>query len=1056
MKVRKLRDYRQLLIATTAIGWAVSAPLVATHNAAAQEVEITEAQTTPAATGTIDGGAPADILITETGAVQVTGGAAVVVNSDNKVTNDGNVSSEAESGAIGILIDTGETDPVTITGDVLSTGAITIIVPQSGDDPVSGSDNYGILVSGEGSFVGGITTSDISSILVPGDNSAAIAIRSDMVGDLSTDGTITVTGINSRGISVESGFLGDILNRGNINSAEADSIGIFLGGDVTGSFVNAGAITIGSPQRFDSNGELVLAIPGEAAVKISGDLTGGFVNDRFTEALDDGDDDPDNDIVVEFIGQLNTVASGNAILVTPDADAARNITLGTAGIDANAFAIINRGAISTAGTNIGQDATAVRIQGLTIGELTFTTMLDGGFLNSVGSTLVVTSVDAQAVAISIGADATVPIIRNDGTLSAQSLESQDDDLIADLEGGPFGGDAIGILIEEGATVDQIINTSIITSVASGTASSSYAILDLSGTVTRLINTGSIAANIENDSSGRLVAIDLSASTQSILFHNSGIIFGDVLLGSGDDEAQLAGGSITGLLDLGGGSNHIFLTGNAVFSGSIMGENINLVTSGTSRFEINEMNTANVTDATFGSGTTLSVLIDAAGGNVGNLVATGTVTFEAGSMVLPQLVSFLPQTTTVTIVQAGQVILEEGAVIDFMSPSVIFDVDFDITDTNIDLTLTRKSAQDLELLGSTGVVFDASFEALSLDDELGGIVANLESREEVEDIFDQLAPVANGATRQIAILGQGASFGAISRRTAGLRSLVDGPVSGIQSRNGFWVQEYGTLFEQQARGDDAGFDGGAFGIAGGIDTQVLGLDALGISVMQTFAEATEKDSLDEEVFVSSTTLGVYSSLSIGDFYVDAAAGYALNRYESERVIMFGEIERHSLGNWRGHTVMGNVAAGYKLTMRKFFIAPSVTASYLRLSENSYAERDGGAGVDLAFESRTQQSLVATAGATLGFRENLGENFFDFQIRGNVARELKNDAPVINASFAAAGERFTVNGPGFDKQYYQAGAGIGFSSDISTFTLDYDMERKDGFVAHVAAFTFRMRF
>lgn len=1072
MSDRKLPEPVRLLCLTAALSFPLAAFLLMPREAAAQEVVISDARTTTITTGAADNGNPGDILIDETGAVDVDGGAAVVVNSDNSVTNSGSITSDGETGAIGIhaitnrtdagsgdeILDpvTGAPEPIDVTGDILNDSALLITVPQPDEGAVAGTGNFGILVSGEGRFIGTIEASENSSIVVQGDQSAGIAIKSEMLGDLDVKGLIDVRGVESNGISIENTLTGNITSNARITALGQGGIGISLGADVNGSLVNSGAITAGTDATFDADGNAIDAVSGKATVMISGNLTGGFLNDRFDTVVDDGDDDPSNDVTVTTTGSLTNVGGGPALLVSPDPVAARDIQIGVFGTGDDAFGIINRGTMATAGTNIGQATTTIRIEGLMVDGVMHSTTLEGGFLNATLGLVSAAATDADAVGISIGAGAIVPLLRSDGNISITTSESQDEDIFPDLEGGPFGGDAFGIVIDEGASVTEIQINGTVTSTAAGPESSAFGIVDRSGTVNRFLNTGSILPTIEDDSSGRRVAVDFSASSQSISFENSGTILGEILLGSGNDTISLTGGLVNGNIDFGTGFNNLFLSGSAEFVGSFTGSNVNLTTSGSSRFAIGTETTLLLDNATFGSGTIFSVLIDAVTGNFGSLVANGTVTFEQGSRIVPQLISILPSSQTFTIVNAGSLILEAGAEIDFSLSSFLFDVDINVTATSIDLILTRKTAQQLGLSTNLGGFFEASLDALSLDAELGGLISNVETLDELEDIFGQLVPVANGATRQLAILTQSASLGAISRRLASLRGILSGEATLGSGNSAFWIQEIGSIFDQGARGDDAGFDGGFLGIAVGVDTRFAGLDAIGFSVVQTFAELEETNSNDETMVASTTQFNLYSALSFGGFFMDVVGGISLNRYESERVIMFDDLVRRSLGDWRGLQYAGNATLGFGLEFGRFSFVPVVSVSYLKLTEKSYTETDGGEGVDLAFERQKNESLVVTAGATLGVSAEMGDGLFQFGIRGNLARELKNDAPGITAGLAAAGALFSVTGPEFDNQYLQFGAGIGFVSTDSALVFDYDMERKGDFTAHIAAFTFRMRF
>ena len=1030
--------------------------------ALAQEVEVTDTRNDRVITGGADSGSPANVTITDTGTIQISDGAAIIVNSNNNVTNSGALMVDADSGAIGIHINTNATDPltgdeiaggggVTITSTIINNSVITITAPNI-SDTMPGGPNYGILLSGEGKLVGDITFGTSGSVNVAGADSAAVALRSEMVGNLTLKGALNVSGERSTGLLIERKFTGNIVNRAQIVANNVDGTGIFLGGDVSGSFINSGTVAVGTSATLDIFNQRVDGLPGKGAVFVHGNIAGGFLNDRFQEAIDDGDTDPSNDVFVERAGNLTGLSGAYALFIGPDADAPQNITIGAFGVGNEGFGIINRGVIGTDGVNFGLASEAIRIEG----SDTFTTLIEGGFFNDTDGDIQARAFDAKATGISFGNGAIVPLFRNDGSIMVNAIESQDDDLQLVTDPGPFGGDAFGLVIEAGATVNEIINNGEFRVISNGVPFSATAILDLSGTVTRLTNTGTLSAIRENNGTGKNVAIDFSASNRDIRIDNSGTIIGDILLGSGNDTVIATGGSIAGLIDFAGGTNILALSGNATFLGAISGSNVNLSLIGQSQIGISAGQVAFVNSANFAPGTGLSIEVDGSAGTAGQLDVAGTANFAQGSSISAQFTSILPTNQSFTIVQAGNLNLAPGASLSINSTSFLVRASLVTSDTGIVLNLVRRSSQELGINAKEALVFDASISALALDPELGGAIANITSSAELSEVIGQLSPVANGATKQLAILGEAASLGAIRRRLQSVRDLSGDALIGRRSPTGAWVQQVGSLFNQKSRGTDVGFDGGTVGLAAGIDKQWLGLDAIGLSIVQTWGEADRKDRKDRSLFVASTRLGTYASLSTGPFFVDGSAGIAFNSYEGKRSFTFGGIQRLAKGNWGATQYGGSAATGFRFKLGNFYLEPQATISYVSLTEKAYEEQEAGDGVNLAVARNKSKSLVATAGAIIGYSYPVGRDNMNFELHGNVVTELKDNAPTLTARFAAGSDSFTITGTPFDKKYFQAGGAIAFHTLGSTFTIDYDVEMKDRYIAHKAGLTLRVRF
>ena len=127
-----------------------------------------------------------DIRITSTGSVKPTGGAAVTINSNNSVKNEGTIAIKGANGSTGILANTN------LTGDITNSGTITIdedYTPTDTDKDgdldgpfAQGSDRFGIHVLGGGTYTGNIVNS--GTITIEGNQSAGIAIDSALTGSL--------------------------------------------------------------------------------------------------------------------------------------------------------------------------------------------------------------------------------------------------------------------------------------------------------------------------------------------------------------------------------------------------------------------------------------------------------------------------------------------------------------------------------------------------------------------------------------------------------------------------------------------------------------------------------------------------------------------------------------------------------------------------------------------------------------------------------------------------------------------------------------------------------
>ncbi len=205
LKVRgSLYMFRKRLVATVA-----AAPLLLFASQALADVTITDKRTAPVATGTINGGAPDNIIISNTGGLKITtAGPMVTINSTNTVVSSGEISSVDVDGSIGIQINGGTTTNLTnnavITiNDSLNQAAAATDTDKDGDldGPfANGTGRYGIRVSGAGAVTGNILNSASGAITIEGNNSFGISLESALIGDLTNLGSVTITGNNIYGI----------------------------------------------------------------------------------------------------------------------------------------------------------------------------------------------------------------------------------------------------------------------------------------------------------------------------------------------------------------------------------------------------------------------------------------------------------------------------------------------------------------------------------------------------------------------------------------------------------------------------------------------------------------------------------------------------------------------------------------------------------------------------------------------------------------------------------------------------------------------------------------
>lgn len=600
-----------------------AAPLVFALPAAAQ-VTISTATTTPVQTATANSGAASDVVVASGGSITLdeqAGATAATVNSNNTLTNNGQITVTDSNNAVGVRIAPG------LTGSYSGTGAINLTEDYTRTDTDSDSDldgplaigtgRVGLLLDAGGAFTGNIsldrTTSAVGSITVEGNNSAGISLRSQLTGNLLQNGNITITGSNSVGVDIRENVTGDVEIGGSTSAQGEGSIGVRVLGDVSGEFMVDGAVVstgftsrdtsnyedpddaddndTGSdePARHDADDLLI----GGAGIEIRGDLSRGFLVNGPAVGTTDPTDDV-KDVVQDFnenrtAGSVTSIGSAPAVLIQSlDGAAGDTIQLGVVretiydsldddddnntteqiGQFTYTYGLMNRGSILSLGLNTGISSTAMKVAGSADGQ--HATIIDGGIFN--GGTISARAFEQNAIGLHIGSGASTPQLVNTGSIFGT----------VNTETNHAG---YGVRIDAGASVSTVTNSGLIQSNVRGYDGNPIAFQDLSGTVTSFTNTSRIAAGYTDDDTtdditsgtGRAIALDLSHSASNVTLTQTDTIdnariFGDVLFGAGNDTFNMLSGEMVGDVEFGSGSDTFNITsatlfGNAAFDGS---------------------------------------------------------------------------------------------------------------------------------------------------------------------------------------------------------------------------------------------------------------------------------------------------------------------------------------------------------------------------------------------------------------------------------------------------------------------------------------------------------
>jgi len=1119
-----------------------AAPLVFTLPAMAQ-VSIATATTAPVRTSTANSGAASDVSITSAGSITLTspaaGTAAVTIDSNNSVANAGTISIPNTDNVVGVRI------APTVTGSFTNNGTISLLEDYARTDTDSDGDLDGPLAQGTnrvGLLVepGGTMTGDIAingGINVEGNNSYGVSARSALNGNYIQNSSVVIVGSNTVGVDLREDVSGNV-EVGTIAAQGEGAVGLRVLGDVGGEFMIDGSVSstgftstsvsnyadpdllgpndLTIAQRRDADDLLV----GGSAVEVRGNLAYGFlINGAAVGGVDPTD--AIKDVVQDFnenrttgsatsFGSAPAVsiraqdgAGGSNIVLAPvretirdslddDKDGNTSEVIGTFNYT---YGLMNRGAITGNGYNVGFAATGLEVAGSVDG--THTTTVQGGIFN--GGTISAQAFEANATGVRIGAGASTAQLVNAGSISA-AVNTE------------TNHDATGILIQAGASLPTVVNNGLISAQTRGYGGDAVAFRDLSGTVTSFTNTARIASGYVDDNAndditsgtGQALAVDLSANTTGVNFTqneaaDNARIFGGIQLGSGNDQLNLLSGEIAGNVNFSAGSdaltiNSAKLAGNATFAGAGAAVSLNaaemngaltlgsangslsftngtiyngaITRSGTGPMSLTVNNstmnnlgagTLNLTSMSVTNASKIGLVVDNARvtGNTPIYNVVGTADIGASTVFTPVFAQFAAQPFTLRVLNATTLNLG-GPVSSMLNANAPYIYDMQLVQPNanaIDLVLDVKTAGELGLTTREASSYGAVLNLLGQDDTLGAALTSIATEGEFLRGWADLMPGSDAAVLRVLSSNATAAFGATAHRLDLIANKPDAP-------GGAWVEEFGVYHTTDATSRSLGVDGGGFGVAAGIDVLSNGTALIGAYAALESAELEEGGRTSAPINVAQTSFGVYGGWVNGQLAVNGAASYGLVDFTSDRKVAVGSLTDRLRAEWNGQSYTAGARATYTVPLGWIDVKPFVAADYIGFKQDGYSE-EATTNDNLAITAGDSDANLATASYGVALIGNLGSDDA-FKIKPELSVGYRNiiswDSSPAAMRFAgnSAGTSFTLD-PGLEPEdAIVAGLGLNVSSQFLNVKIGYDAEIGDNSLTHYGSVTLRMAF
>lgn len=992
--------------------------LLAVNAARAGNVTISNSRTTPVESATADGTSAGDITITSSGSVTVSSGPAVTLNSNNAVNNQGTIAVTSDTGAIGVLVEAGN------TGSFANSGDIDALITDS-DDIATGSGNIAFWVSGSGAFIGNISFASSSTLNVGGTNSFGMLLDSDVQGMIDISGAMAADGSGTVGFQSNRKITGDLTieSGGSIVATGDGARAMVLAGGIDGAFQNAGTLTAdGAQTNVTYSGSVPSA---DFSVGVGGSITGGFQN----------------------TGTISATSTEEGVFISPTLGTVpSNITLGVVDAADIPYGFENEGTISASTALTGGNLTGLLIAGKTISANDYSVTIDGGIKNT-GSIGASRTASGTAIALEMGNLTSTPTIVNAGSIAATASST--------------GTSAsYGLLLDAGASVASLDNAGTISSATSSLNASSTAIADLSGTLLSITNSGSISATATTTDSDTgttsAVAIDLSQAQAGVTVVDSGAITGDVYAGDHDDAFSLVDdgdgdatttSTWTGSIDFGDGDDTFSISGGGIFTGSITkGAGTLAIAVDDGVMALGSTDTVAATTIDFAPLSTLELNIDPSAASSPRLEATDTITFESGATISATLVDFAGQDFTAVLARAATIQASVASTdLVFENLPYLYGAEAQIvtgTEQELDLVFHLKTAADLGLNANEAAFYPSLLDILSVtDNNLAEPFLSISDGKEFAKAYGMLMPTTSQPTVRANLIVVDDLERSLQDRTA---LFVKGDTS-FDDINAWWAGS-GRAYSLDSDALSQGIDGSIVSATFGVDRMFIPWVMVGAQMTVSGADMNDAGSKSDVVHVDGAQGGVYASLAAGPVYVTGSIGGGSTSNHSSRTYKDGDTSYVMTDSWDGTFTNAAAEAGINAELYHLTIRPWVGLSWLNLNEEAHQETGQGTGFDLAYDAIQADIERAKAGITIAYTYDHPEVQFTPEFRAAWS-QLQNDVPnELHGSFVDGSVPFVLTEAPIAHDQVSAGLGFTLHGKGLAVSLGYDAILADGEIGH----------
>ncbi len=914
---------------------------------------------------------------------------------DTNFTTSANITESATSGIYSNFEGTSPT-PRTITNahTITATG--------------SSTNGYGIRVA---KSFNQVTNQLGASIFTSGSSGRGISVFDNSTvtnaGNISTSGS-TAYGIHARTNS-------SVANSGSITTSNTSSAyGIYLSGD-NSSANNSGSI---STKTYgicsDSN---------NIQINNSGTITttsGSSAHGIFVSAGSSSTASPTSFSTIENSGAISSNANG--IYAKDNYTEIANSGTITSGSSASAYGIRNEGENSTINNSATINSTTYAIYNSGIGTIINNSgTINGGIIIGSGTLNILGgSVSGEIDGSNNSGDVNINsnFTQNAAFTNLNSLSINSSNTLT----SNASISANTILIESGASL-TIGRGSLINATIRGASA---------GAGTLNVETDFIATSAIANSSYSLA--NLNINSNSSLTASNDIYANNIL--------------INGSLNF-NGSDNLIIFGSVAGSGS-----------GTFNLGTNSQNIEG--DFTLNSGDTFVSSLGL--GTAGNLTVSGIATINSNSKlaITPTYSQgYIANGTTYTLVSGSS-----GSAINAISDSDIsvngnnsniyglLKFATQISGDSLVLTINRLSAANATPNQNAQNIYTAinnigSDSIGSLSEFQGYLDSKGFTGSELTKALQQVSPQSSKAALSVT---NNVAINAIRPIEGRLNKLRN------HAANGFWVQALGNAASQKDVQDNVGYKANSTGIAFGADKELSENSTIGAALSYTRSDVKSLDKLQKNL-ISSGQISIYKSQNFDKYFIDSAAGFSWNLFSSSRSIK--ALESNATARFSGQNYVAKIKAGRIFELQNdFTLTPEISLNVLHNKISGYSEK-GADELNLKVSAISANFMESRAGINLGwmgkFKDINEFQLFSAALKFSYGHAFVNDAPTTKASFSGQSQTFNSKISQLDNDSLKVGIELAaYHKEATTFSADYDFEKRTTYSSHLLAVKIRQEF